>query len=125
MQTSTGEWWAIEHAGVELAHQRQLPALELWPRLRGLDVGNGLAAGLENRALEAGREKAAVEVVEAPRRNQPAIEHDEARQVIARAANAVSDPRSHAGTPELPRAGVHKQLRRRVIEQLRPARVHQ
>ena len=43
-------------------------------------------------------------------------EYNEAGEVFVLAAEAIVDPRAHGGTAELPEAGLHEKLRRRVIE---------
>ena len=65
------------------------------------DVVHRVARRMERHALELARQKAAVPL---PRRNRlrraragAARQHDEAGQVVALAAQAVVDPRAHAG----------------------------
>ncbi len=62
----------------------------------------------ERRALIRGRQKTAAEAIHAARRDHAAVEHDEAGQVLALAAQAVGDPGAHAGAALLAVAGVHE-----------------
>ena len=56
-------------------------------------LATGVVAAAEDRALIRRRQKTAVEIVEPAGRNQAAVEHDEARQIPALAAQAVASPR--------------------------------
>ena len=75
---------AFEHAAVQLAQQVELGCAGRAGSLRGrFEIGHGCAALAEQRALIAGRQKAAAEAVHAAGRNQAAVEHDEAGQILA------------------------------------------
>ena len=50
-----------------------------------------------------------------------ALQNDKSGQIVAFTAEAVSDPRTHAGPTELARAGVHEQFGRRMVEKIRRA----
>src|SRR5262249_25681021 len=65
--------------------------------LAWMQIGHGLAAALKERALEGGGQETAVEAIEPARWYHAAAEHEEAGQVTARAAQAISNPCSHAG----------------------------
>ena len=61
-----------------------------------LDVGQAGSIRLHDRALESCRQKAVGEVVEAPRRNQAAVEHHVAGEFVVLAAQTIGGPGSHA-----------------------------
>src|SRR5262249_11724640 len=63
---------------VETLEQIELAALVLVGRLPTVDVGNRWIAWSEDRALVGGREETAVEVVEPARRDQAAVDDQEA-----------------------------------------------
>ena len=54
----------------------------------------------------------------------PGVEDDVGRQVLRLAAESVSAPRAEARPSELHRAGVHENLRRRVIKRIRVHRLY-
>src|SRR5687767_13652091 len=79
-----------------------LPQVDLGERggrggFERLDVGEGLAFGTEERGLAGGGEVAVAEIVDAAGGNQPAVEDDEAREVVALAPQSVNRPRAGAG----------------------------
>ena len=81
------------------------------------DVQHRVALRAALHALIDARQKAAAPqrlaaVGPLPRLDQ----HDEARQILVLAAQAVRQPRAHARPAELRRAGVEEELRRRVVE---------
>ena len=61
---------------------------------------------VEDRALKRRGQEPGVEVVEPAGRDQPAIQDDEPRQVGTLRAQAVAEPRAHAGPALESRAGV-------------------
>src|SRR5262249_60291812 len=73
---------------VELTQQVEFAALLPVAALQAADVGDGRVAGPEDGALVGGGQEAAVEVVEAARRNEAAVEDDEPGQVAVVAASA-------------------------------------
>src|SRR5262249_52152519 len=109
---------AGQRGGVQLAEQVELVALVLLAGFTAIDVGHGRVTGFEDRALVRGRQEAAVEVVQAAGRDQPAVEHDEAGKVAVRAGEAVTEPGPHArpalhagpGVQEVVGAGVLGEL---------------
>ena len=114
-------------AEVEIADGIDGPALAV-----GADVFGGgqvqdrFAAASEGHALKTRRQEAAAPIDRAAARPaRTALEHDEAGQIIALAADAVGGPRPHAWPAELAAAGVHEQLCGGVIEQVRGARFHE
>src|SRR5207249_3781244 len=60
------------------------------------EIRHGNLAALEERTLIGGRKESVIEAVHAAGRDHVAVQHDEAGQVAALAAQAVRDPRSHA-----------------------------
>src|SRR5439155_10052148 len=73
-----------------------------------MDVGHRVCAGFEDGGLVGGGEEAGVEVIEAARRNQAAVEDYEAGEVFGFGAQAVGDPCAHAGPALRARAGVEE-----------------
>ena len=111
-------------SGVELAHERELRVLQRGLRLSGNHVRHRVRAGLEDRALIRCGEKAAVEVVEAAGRDEPAVEHHEARQVSVLAAETVASPSAHAGPALQAAAGVEEIIRVCVLGEIARHRAH-
>lgn len=99
---------AVEGRGVEAFEEGELVALEGFGRFDPADVCDRVRARVEDRALIARGEEAAVEVVEAAGRDQAAVQDDEAGEVIALATQAVTEPGPHAGTTLQARAGVEE-----------------
>ena len=89
-----------------------------------LEIGDRRIAGAEDRTLIGGRKKAGVEIVETARRNQPAVEDDETRQVPVLAAEAVAKPGAHARPALQTRTGVQEIIRRGMFRKLRDHRLH-
>ena len=86
------------------------------------EVEDGFALAAQRDALITGRQESAAPVHRAAARTtRPALEHDEPRQVVRRAAEPVGRPCAHARPAELRRAGVHEELCRRVVEHVRRA----
>src|SRR6185436_17110885 len=85
--------------------------------LEPLEVGDGGIGRTEDRALEGGGEEAAVEVVEAADGDEPAVEDDEAGKVLVVAAQAVADPRAHAGASLQSCPGVEEVVRAGVLRE--------
>ena len=79
----------------------------------------GLSPRLKDRALIRRRQEAAVEAIEPAGRNHAAVEDDEAGQVLALAAQAVGDPRAHAGPALQAAAGVHEVIGVGVLREVR------
>ena len=87
-----------------------------------LDVVHRVARRVELHALEPAGQEAAVPL---PRRDRlrrtragAARQHDEAGQVVALGAQAVDDPRAHAGPAGDRRARVHERVGRVVVDLL-------
>src|SRR5262249_34844448 len=104
---------------VEGADQVELAALVLIGRLAAYDIGHRRIARLEDGALVGGGQEAAVEVVQAARRNESAVEDEEAGQVLALAAPAVAEPRAHARPTLNAAAGVQEVVGAGVLGELR------
>jgi hypothetical protein len=108
--------------GVQLPDRSDDVALtRLADAVRTPHVEHGVALGVERHALEAARQEAAVPL---PRRDRLPLaaadrrQHDEARQVVALAAEAIREPRAHARAPRDQRARVHEGLGRIVVDRL-------
>ena len=87
------------------------------------EIEDRVAVAAERYALVRGREEARAPVDGATAGAARAgLEDDEAGEILRFAAEAVRDPRAHARAAELAGAGVHEQLRGRVIEQISGAR---
>ena len=63
---------------------------------------------IENGSLIAGRQKAAAKVVQASWRNQPTIQNDIMRQILALCSQAIAKPCSHTGPPLLSVPGMQE-----------------
>ncbi len=110
---------SVEHLAVELPEQSKLAVLQVGGRFRSADVRDWRILSRKNRCLVTRRQEPAVEVVEPARRDQAAIEHDEARQFLTLAAKSVSDPRAHARPPLLPVPRVQEVVRVGVLGEVR------
>ncbi len=88
---------------------RQLMVLQIAARFRGSDVGDGVRAGLEDRALKGGGEETAVEVIEAAGVGiSPPLSTMKPGDRRSRCRGTVSSPGAHAGTALESAAGVQK-----------------
>src|SRR5262249_50295228 len=85
-------------------------------------IGYGMFALAKQRSLVRRWEKAAAEQVEPARWDQAALEHDEAGQIVAFAAQAVSNPTAHTRPALKSRAGVHEVVGRGVLGVIRDHR---
>ena len=99
---------AIDYAGVEFANEVQLVLLQRGSSLGAADVGDWFVAILEDAALVGRGQKAVGKTTEPAWRYEAAIEHDEARQILVGRAQAVVEPRAHARSAHLAKAGVQK-----------------
>ena len=115
---------ARHNSAIQLPHQRELVVLQLGARLGRRDVCDGVRARLEDRSLVARRQEAAVEIVQPARRDEPAVQHDEARQLGILAAETVACPRAHARPPLQPAARVQEIIRVRVLGKFTRHRTH-
>ena len=80
----------------------------------------GLGPLQERHALiDARQEAGGTERRAAARAARTGLQHDEARQAVAFAAEPVGEPRAHARPAELRAAGVDEALRRAVVEHVR------
>src|SRR5262245_3963997 len=109
----------IEHTLVEFAEETQFVRLQLGCFLSRLDIRNGMLAAPEQGSLVRGGEEAAAKQIEAARRNQAALEHREARQVITLTPQAVVNPTAHTRPALKSRAGMHEVVRSRVLRMVR------
>ena len=82
----------------------------------GADVVDRRPLRMEDGRLMIGGEEAAGVIFEAASRDDAEAEDDEARLVLVFAAEPVREPRAEAGTADDLMAGVHEDLRGRVIE---------
>ena len=103
---------------VEMADRVERVALELRVHAGRIgEIQNRIAAAAERHTLIHGGQKAATPTgIAAARPFAAGAEHDERRQVLRFAAQAIGDPRAHAGPAELLRAGVHQDLAGSMIE---------
>jgi hypothetical protein len=86
---------------------------------RGGEIHDGISRVAQRHALiSRGQNTAAPQHSATTRPTRPALQHHEARQVVAFAAEAVGDPRAHAGPAKEAAAGVHVELGGRVIEEI-------
>ena len=113
-----------DDSAIQLPHQRELVVLQLGARLGRRDVRHGIRARLENRTLIRRGQEAAVEIVQPARRDEPAIQHDEAGQVRIFAAESVASPSAHARAALQSAAGVQEIIRVRVLGKLARHRAH-
>src|SRR5262249_3373156 len=99
--------------------QVELAALHGVRRLGALDVGDRRIGAAEDRALIRRGKETAVEVVEAARRDEAAVEDDEARQILVLTAETVAEPCPHARPTLYAAAGVQEVIGARVLRELR------
>jgi hypothetical protein len=109
---------------VQIAQQLEFRALQAFAGFRSSQIGHRQSAGLENRALERGGQEAAVKIVEATWRNQPAVEDHKARQVAALAPQAIGHPSAGAGPPLLAVTRVEKIIGIGVLGKVGDHRTH-
>ena len=111
---------------IQLAHGiDHLALLGLADRRRRGEIDDRIALIAQRHALiRGGQQAAAPEHRAAAGATRAALQHDEAWQVAALAAQAIRDPGTHAGPAKQAAAGVHEQLGGRMVEQIRLAGAH-
>lgn len=91
---------------------------------RAIEIQHGVSLWPEQRALTGRRQKPIRPVQRSAFRSAFISENDECRQVLARGAEPVCDPRSGAGIPRSAKSAVHLKHRRSMIARLAPAAFH-
>ena len=97
-------------------------ALKLGCRLSRRDVGHRRGRRLEDRSLIRRGQEAAVEAIDAPRRDQTAVQDHETGQILALASQSITDPGTMTRPPLQAAAGMHEVVGGRVLGEVRDHR---
>ncbi len=109
---------------IQLMQERQFLFLPARLRFLGPQVGDRFGPMLKYRTLKRRRQKSVAETIQPTRRDESAIEHDEAGQIAALASQTVGCPGAHARPALLAVTGVDEVVGVGVLREVRGHRTN-